>query len=79
MCSCATLAGRIDVWYGYDDFTRHARFTAAAMATMVGTETDDLLNGTAGPDVTVGLGGNDVLLGLDGDDDVISQDGPTTG
>ncbi|MFI1195344.1 hypothetical protein ACH4T9_19085 [Micromonospora sp. NPDC020750] len=79
----AIPADRIDVRYGYGDFTRYARFTVVhgcdgGTATVVGTVGDDLMRGTAGPDVIVGLGGNDVLLGLDGDD-VISQDGPTTG
>ena len=34
------------------------------LATHVGTEGDDEINGTAGPDVIVGLGGDDVINGL---------------
>ncbi|MCI4061335.1 hypothetical protein MRQ36_01600 [Micromonospora sp. R77] len=69
----AAPGDRIEVRYGYGDFTRHAGFTVVhgcdgRVATVVGTEGDDLLRGTAGADVIVGLGGNDVLLGLDGDD-----------
>jgi Ca2+-binding RTX toxin-like protein len=37
-------------------------------ATIVGTEQNDVLNGTSGADVIVGLRGNDVINGLGGDD-----------
>jgi Ca2+-binding RTX toxin-like protein len=37
-------------------------------ATIVGTEENDILNGTSGADVIVGLRGNDVINGLAGDD-----------
>ena len=38
------------------------------LATIVGTEGDDVLVGTNGPDVITGLGGNDTITGLQGDD-----------
>ena len=38
------------------------------VATIVGTEGDDVLTGTAGPDVIAALGGDDVVRGLGGDD-----------
>lgn len=69
----AVPGDRVEVRYGYGDFTRHVGFTVVhgcdgRVATVVGTDGDDLLRGTAGTDVISGLGGNDVLLGLDGDD-----------
>jgi Ca2+-binding RTX toxin-like protein len=46
-----------------------SEFTCMGMlATIVGTERNDILNGTRGPDVIVGLRGNDVINGLGGDD-----------
>ena len=36
--------------------------------TIVGTDKDDDMKGTAGRDVIVGLGGNDDISALDGDD-----------
>lgn len=42
--------------------------TEFALAPIVGTEGDDVLNGTVGNDVISGLGGNDTLFGLAGDD-----------
>lgn len=38
------------------------------VATIVGTEGDDVLQGSASPDVIAGLGGNDVIRGLSGRD-----------
>jgi Ca2+-binding RTX toxin-like protein len=52
----------------------HVRLNSAAdychghLATVVGTEGDDVLLGTPGTDVIVGLGGNDLLKGYAGDD-----------
>jgi Ca2+-binding RTX toxin-like protein len=37
-------------------------------ATIVGTESPDMLTGTTGPDVIVGLGGEDIIQGLGGKD-----------
>jgi Ca2+-binding RTX toxin-like protein len=45
------------------------------VATIVGTEGDDVLTGTAGADVIVGLGGNDTISGLDGNDTICGGDG----
>lgn len=45
------------------------------MATIVGTEDDDILTGTAGRDVIVGLGGNDIIRGLSGSDRICGGDG----
>ncbi|MBN2113892.1 MAG: hypothetical protein JW785_07185, partial [Acidimicrobiia bacterium] len=44
-------------------------------ATIVGSEGDDVLVGTAGPDVIVGLGGDDVLTGGGGRDVLCGGDG----
>jgi hypothetical protein len=41
---------------------------AGRVATIVGTNIDDVLVGTLGADVIVGLGGNDVIYGLGGND-----------
>jgi|GEM_PF-2580961 len=38
------------------------------LATIVGTEGDDVLVGTRGPDIITGLGGNDTITGLGGND-----------
>jgi hypothetical protein len=40
------------------------------MATIIGTEGDDLRNGTAGADTILGLGGNDTLFGEGGADSI---------
>jgi Ca2+-binding RTX toxin-like protein len=45
------------------------------VATIVGTEGDDVLVGTEGNDVIVGLGGDDVIDGLGGDDVICGGDG----
>lgn len=45
------------------------------VATIVGTEGDDVLVGTDGNDVIAGLGGNDVLRGLDGNDVLCGDNG----
>jgi uncharacterized repeat protein (TIGR01451 family) len=47
-------------------------------ATILGTEGDDQLTGTAKKDVFVALGGNDVILGLGGDDLVCGAAGNDT-
>lgn len=44
-------------------------------ATIVGTDGDDTLTGTAGPDVIAGKGGNDKINGLEGDDILCGGDG----
>jgi hypothetical protein len=44
-------------------------------ATIVGTNGDDSLNGTAGPDVIVGLKGDDSINGLEGDDAICGGKG----
>jgi Ca2+-binding RTX toxin-like protein/pimeloyl-ACP methyl ester carboxylesterase len=44
-------------------------------ATLVGTDGDDNLTGTAGPDVIVALGGDDTVYGLGGDDTICLGDG----
>ncbi|MDJ0960638.1 MAG: calcium-binding protein [Acidimicrobiia bacterium] len=45
------------------------------VATIVGTEGDDVITGTAVDDVIVGLGGNDRIEGLEGDDIICGGDG----
>lgn len=49
-------------------FVVSALFCKGEMATMVGTNADDVLVGTSGPDVIVGLDGDDDIRGLAGDD-----------
>ena len=43
-------------------------FCKGELATIVGTDGDDVLIGTSGPDVIVGLDGDDEIRGLQGDD-----------
>jgi len=50
-------------------------FCGGRVATIVGTDGNDLLNGTAGADVIVGLGGNDLIYGLGGNDTICAGDG----
>lgn len=45
------------------------------LATIIGTEGNDILWGTPGDDVIVGLGGNDVIHGLGGNDAICGGDG----
>ena len=45
------------------------------MATITGTEEDDVLEGTQQQDVIVGLGGNDLIYGLGGDDIICGGSG----
>jgi len=45
------------------------------VATIVGTEGDDILTGTMGDDVIVGLGGNDQISGKEGKDYICGGDG----
>jgi Ca2+-binding RTX toxin-like protein len=45
------------------------------VATIIGTQGDDLLNGTPNADVIVGLGGNDVIRGGLGDDVICGGSG----
>ena len=45
------------------------------MATIVGTDNADVLNGTAGGDTLIGYKGNDTLNGLDGNDALYGDDG----
>lgn len=45
------------------------------VATIVGTEGNDVLEGTSARDVIAGLGGNDRILGGDGDDLICGGDG----
>ncbi len=49
-----------------------------AVATIVGTDGDDTLNGTTGADVIVGLGGNDTIGGNLGDDVICGGTGADT-
>jgi uncharacterized repeat protein (TIGR01451 family) len=51
---------------------------AGQAATIVGTEGDDQLTGTAKKDIFVALGGNDLILGLGGDDLVCGSAGNDT-
>lgn len=48
---------------------------AGQVATVVGTDRDDVLTGTAGPDVIVALGGDDTVRGKGGDDVVCGGPG----
>jgi len=45
------------------------------LATVIGTDGNDILWGTPGDDVIVGLGGNDVIHGLGGNDAICGGDG----
>ena len=46
------------------------------LATIIGTDGDDILIGTPGYDVIVGLGGGDLILGMGGDDMICGGPGP---
>lgn len=48
---------------------------AGLVATIVGTEGNDVLEGTNGNDVIVGFGGNDIIRGFDGDDVICGGNG----
>jgi Ca2+-binding RTX toxin-like protein len=47
----------------------------SSLATIVGTDRDDVLDGTPGDDVIVGLGGRDQISGGDGNDTICGGDG----
>lgn len=44
-------------------------------ATIVGTDDDDILTGSAGNDIIAGLGGNDVIYGFGGNDTICGGEG----
>ena len=46
--------------------------------TLVGSNSDDILNGNTGDDTISGLGGDDLLSGGSGDDDIFGGDGADT-
>ena len=52
-----------------------ANIVAELSCTIIGTEGDDVIQGTPEDDVICGLGGNDIISGGDGDDVVYGGDG----
>lgn len=53
-------------------------FCRNALATIVGTPGDDVIDGTDDDDVIVGLGGDDTIRGMDGDDLICGNAGHDT-
>ena len=58
-----------------EDLPDHELTCGGAVATIVGTEGDDLLIGTDGDDVIKSFGGDDTIFGLDGNDIICSGSG----
>ena len=75
---------RVELEFGFDktyddgdlaDITFDRPTCNGYLATIVGTEGDDVINGTAVADVIAGLGGDDVISGLGGDDIICGGNG----